>query len=112
MTRLFAPAPSHAISPCPRPAAYGVFLEGGLSATELRSFLDRELPERLDQLEHVIAPAVRNADSLSAREHLARTVGLILSRSRGRCPCPQWLAKSLHQQKYLRNAEASLRASG
>src|SRR5215813_2031773 len=31
--------------------AYGVFLEGGLSAVELRSFLDRELPEWLDQLD-------------------------------------------------------------
>src|SRR5689334_7915765 len=29
-------------------AAYGVFLDGGLSAIELRSFLDRELPEWLD----------------------------------------------------------------
>ena len=36
-------------------AAYGVFLDGGLSAIELRSFLDRELPEWLDQLDPVIA---------------------------------------------------------
>jgi aspartyl-tRNA(Asn)/glutamyl-tRNA(Gln) amidotransferase subunit A len=57
-------------------AAYGVFLEGGLSAVELRSFLDRELPEWLDQLDLVIAPAVRNAESLSAREYLARTARL------------------------------------
>lgn len=53
-------------------AAYGVFLEGGLSAIELRSFLDRELPEWLGALDPVIAPAVRNAASLSAREYLAR----------------------------------------
>ena len=53
-------------------AAYGVFLDGGLSAIELRSFLDRELPEWLDQLDPVIAPAVRNAENLSAREYLAR----------------------------------------
>jgi aspartyl-tRNA(Asn)/glutamyl-tRNA(Gln) amidotransferase subunit A len=53
-------------------AAYAVFLEGGLSAIELRSFLDRELPEWLDQLDPVIAPAVRNAENLSAREYLAR----------------------------------------
>ena len=53
-------------------AAYGVFLDGGLSAIELRSFLDRELPEWLDQLDPVIAPAMRNAENLSAREYLAR----------------------------------------
>jgi aspartyl-tRNA(Asn)/glutamyl-tRNA(Gln) amidotransferase subunit A len=53
-------------------AAYGVFLAGGLSAIELRSFLDRELPEWLDQLDPLIAPAVRNADSLTARDYLVR----------------------------------------
>jgi aspartyl-tRNA(Asn)/glutamyl-tRNA(Gln) amidotransferase subunit A len=37
-------------------AAYDVFLAGGLSAVELRSFLDRELPEWLDQLDPVIRP--------------------------------------------------------
>jgi len=57
-------------------AAYGVFLKGGLSAIELCSFLDRELPEWLDQLDPVIAPAVRNAESLSAREYLARVARL------------------------------------
>src|SRR3954454_391901 len=45
-------------------AAYGVFLDGGLSAIELRSFLDQHLPEWLDQLDPVIAPAVRNSESL------------------------------------------------
>ena len=57
-------------------AAYGVFLEGGLSAIELRSFLDRELPKWLEQLDTVIAPAVRNAEGLSAREYLARVARL------------------------------------
>ena len=57
-------------------AAYGVFLDGGLSAIELRSFLDRELPEWLDQLDPVIAPAMRNAENLSAREYLARVARL------------------------------------
>ena len=52
--------------------AYAVFLEGGLSAIELRSFLDRELPDWLAQLDPVIAPAVRATESLSAREYLAR----------------------------------------
>ena len=52
--------------------AYAVFLEGGLSAIELRSFLDRELPDWLAQLDPVIAPAVRAAENLSARDYLAR----------------------------------------
>jgi aspartyl-tRNA(Asn)/glutamyl-tRNA(Gln) amidotransferase subunit A len=57
-------------------AAYGVFLDGGLSAIELRSFLDRELPEWLDHLDPVIAPAERGAENLSAREYLARVARL------------------------------------
>jgi aspartyl-tRNA(Asn)/glutamyl-tRNA(Gln) amidotransferase subunit A len=57
-------------------AAYGVFLAGGLSAIELRSFLDRELPEWLNQLDPVIAPAIRSAESLSALEYLARVARL------------------------------------
>jgi aspartyl-tRNA(Asn)/glutamyl-tRNA(Gln) amidotransferase subunit A len=57
-------------------AAYAVFLEGGLSAVELRSFLDRELPDWLAQLDPIIAPAVRNAESVSARDYLARVARL------------------------------------
>jgi len=53
-------------------AAYAVFLEGGLSAIELRSFLDRQLPEWLAQLDPIIAPAVRSAETLSARDYLVR----------------------------------------
>lgn len=52
--------------------AYAVFREGGVSAVELRSFLDQELPEWLAQLDPIIAPALRNAETLSAREYLAR----------------------------------------
>jgi aspartyl-tRNA(Asn)/glutamyl-tRNA(Gln) amidotransferase subunit A len=52
--------------------AYAVFLEGGLSAVELRSFLDLELPEWLDQLDPIMAPAIRGAESVSAREYLGR----------------------------------------
>jgi aspartyl-tRNA(Asn)/glutamyl-tRNA(Gln) amidotransferase subunit A len=52
--------------------AYAVFLEGGVSAIELRSFLDRELPDWLEQLDPVMAPAVHGAETLSAREYLAR----------------------------------------
>ena len=48
---LFAPAPLRATFILPQAeAAYGVFLDGGLSAIELRSFLDRELPEWLISL--------------------------------------------------------------
>jgi aspartyl-tRNA(Asn)/glutamyl-tRNA(Gln) amidotransferase subunit A len=57
-------------------AAYGVFLQGSLSAIELRSFLDRELPDWLTQLDPVIAPAVHNAESVSARDYLARIARL------------------------------------
>ena len=39
-------------------AAYTLFLQGSLSAIELRSFLDRELPDWLAQLDPVIAPAI------------------------------------------------------
>jgi aspartyl-tRNA(Asn)/glutamyl-tRNA(Gln) amidotransferase subunit A len=52
--------------------AYSVFLEGGLSAIELRNFLDQELPDWLEQLDPIMAPAVRAAETLSAREYLAR----------------------------------------
>jgi aspartyl-tRNA(Asn)/glutamyl-tRNA(Gln) amidotransferase subunit A len=52
--------------------AYAVFLEGGVSAIELRSFLDQDLPDWLEQLDPVMAPAVRSAEALGAREYLAR----------------------------------------
>ena len=64
-------------------AAYAVFLAGGLSAVELRSFLDQELPDWLAQLDPVIAPAVRNAESLSAIDYLARIARLADWRERG-----------------------------
>ena len=57
-------------------AAYTLFLQGSLSAIELRSFLDRELPDWLAQLDPVIAPALRDAESLSARDYLARIARL------------------------------------
>jgi aspartyl-tRNA(Asn)/glutamyl-tRNA(Gln) amidotransferase subunit A len=57
-------------------AAYAVFLEGGPSAVELCSFLDRELPDWLEQLDPVIAPAIRQAETLSARDYLGRIARL------------------------------------
>jgi aspartyl-tRNA(Asn)/glutamyl-tRNA(Gln) amidotransferase subunit A len=52
--------------------AYAVFLEGGVSAIELRSFLDQELPDWLDQIDPIMAQAVRGAEALGARDYLAR----------------------------------------
>jgi len=61
--------------------AYAVFLEGGLSAVELRSFLDRELPEWLAQLDRIMAPAVRGAEGVSALDYLGR-IGRLKSLAR------------------------------
>jgi Asp-tRNA(Asn)/Glu-tRNA(Gln) amidotransferase A subunit family amidase len=51
------------------------FLWRGCDA-ELRNFLNQELPDWLAQLDPVIAPAVRNAEALSARDYLARIARL------------------------------------
>ena len=40
-------------------------LEGGVSAIELRSFVDQELPDWLGQLDPVMAPAVLGAENLN-----------------------------------------------
>jgi aspartyl-tRNA(Asn)/glutamyl-tRNA(Gln) amidotransferase subunit A len=65
--------------------AYAAFLEGGLSAVELRSFLDQDLPEWLDQLDPIMASAVRGAESVSAREYVGR-VGRLKSLARRAAP--------------------------
>jgi aspartyl-tRNA(Asn)/glutamyl-tRNA(Gln) amidotransferase subunit A len=65
--------------------AYAVFLEGGVSAVELRSFLGQELPDWLEQLDPIMAPAVRGAETLSAREYLAR-LGQLRSLARSAAP--------------------------
>ena len=56
--------------------AYAVFSEGGVSAIELRAFLDRELPDWLATIDPVNAPALKNAENLSAREYLTRRLRL------------------------------------
>jgi aspartyl-tRNA(Asn)/glutamyl-tRNA(Gln) amidotransferase subunit A len=56
--------------------AYAVFSEGGVSAIELRAFLDRELPDWLKTIDPVNAPALKNAETLSAREYLTRRLRL------------------------------------
>ena len=52
--------------------AFAIFAEGGVSAIELRAFLDRELPDWLAVIDPVNACAVKNAENLSAREDLTR----------------------------------------
>jgi aspartyl-tRNA(Asn)/glutamyl-tRNA(Gln) amidotransferase subunit A len=56
--------------------AFAVFSEGGFSAIELRAFLDRELPDWLATIDPVNAPALKNAENLSAREYLTRRLRL------------------------------------
>ena len=56
--------------------AFAVFSEGGVSAIELRAFLDRELPDWLKTIDPVNAPALKNAENLSAREYLTRLMRL------------------------------------
>ena len=56
--------------------AFAVFAEGGVSAIELRAFLDRELPDWLTTIDPVNVPALKNAENLSAREYLARLLRL------------------------------------
>ncbi len=58
-------------------AAYAVFAEGGVSGIELRAFLDQELPDWLGSIDPVNAPALKNAERLSAREYLSRRLRLI-----------------------------------
>jgi aspartyl-tRNA(Asn)/glutamyl-tRNA(Gln) amidotransferase subunit A len=57
--------------------AFAVFAEGGVSAIELRAFLDRELPDWIATIDPVNAPAVRDAENLSAREYLTRRSRLL-----------------------------------
>jgi aspartyl-tRNA(Asn)/glutamyl-tRNA(Gln) amidotransferase subunit A len=56
--------------------AFAVFSEGGVSAIELRAFLDRELPDWLETIDPVNAPALKNAETLSARDYLSRRLRL------------------------------------
>jgi len=68
------------VKEAPLPEARDVFalyVEGGLSAIELRTFLDRELPDWLTTIDPVNAPALKNAENLSAREYLARRLRML-----------------------------------
>src|SRR5450631_3852871 len=57
--------------------AFTVFVEGGLSGIELRTFLDRELPDWLATIDPVNGPALKNAENLLAREYLTRRLRLL-----------------------------------
>jgi aspartyl-tRNA(Asn)/glutamyl-tRNA(Gln) amidotransferase subunit A len=57
--------------------AFAVFVEGGLSGIELRTFLDHELPDWLATIDPVNVPALKNAANLSAREYLTRRLRLL-----------------------------------
>jgi aspartyl-tRNA(Asn)/glutamyl-tRNA(Gln) amidotransferase subunit A len=59
------------------PEAFAVFAEGGVSAIELRAFLDHELPAWLETIDPVNAPALKNAETLSARDYLRRRLRLV-----------------------------------
>ena len=43
--------------------AFAVFVEGGVSAIELRAFLDHELPDWLATIDPVNVPALKNAEN-------------------------------------------------
>ncbi len=52
--------------------AYAVFCEGGVSAIELRAFLDHELPDWIGTIDPVNAPPVKAAGTVPARDYLLR----------------------------------------
>lgn len=60
-------------------AAFGVFCEGGVSAIELRHFLDRELPDWIATLDPINAPVIARAATIPEeryRDRLARLASL------------------------------------
>jgi aspartyl-tRNA(Asn)/glutamyl-tRNA(Gln) amidotransferase subunit A len=56
---------------------FAVYLEGGLSAIELRAFLDHELPDWLATIDPVNASALRNTENLAARDYLSRRLRML-----------------------------------
>lgn len=52
--------------------AYAVFCEGGVSAIELRAFLDHALPDWIATIDPVDAPPVKAAGAIPARDYLLR----------------------------------------
>lgn len=56
--------------------AYQVFCDGGVSAIELRRFLDRELPDWIATLDPIIAPPVARAANVSEEVYHGRLARL------------------------------------
>ncbi|MDQ1850127.1 amidase [Gemmobacter fulvus] len=59
-------------------AMFDIFRQGGLAAPELRSFLDRQFPDRIARLDPVVRLRVEGADKISAPEYLRRRAELAL----------------------------------
>ncbi|MGH6977539.1 MAG: amidase family protein, partial [Stellaceae bacterium] len=57
-------------------AAYRVFCDGGVSAIELRRFLDRELPDWIATLDPINAPAIARAATISDEVYQGRLARL------------------------------------
>lgn len=58
------------------PAAFAVFCDGGVSAIELRRFLDRELPEWIKTLDPINAPAIARAATIPEETYRGRLARL------------------------------------
>ncbi|WP_099865558.1 amidase [Pararhizobium haloflavum] len=56
--------------------ALTIFRAGGLAAPELRAFLDRNFPERIEQLDPSVLARVEAADGITASDYLQRIVNL------------------------------------
>lgn len=61
-----------------------LFRKGGLAAFELRSFLDRNFPERIERLDPVVRLRVQDVKTLGGVEYLHRREELALWSSRAR----------------------------
>jgi aspartyl-tRNA(Asn)/glutamyl-tRNA(Gln) amidotransferase subunit A len=57
--------------------AFAVFAEGGVSGIELRALLDQDLPDWLATIDPVNAPALKGAETMSARTYLSRRLRLM-----------------------------------
>lgn len=57
--------------------ALEIFRQGGLAASELRSFLDANFPERIARLDPSVRMRVEGADQISSVEYLRRRAALV-----------------------------------
>lgn len=56
--------------------ALTIFRSGGLAAPELRAFLDRNFPERIEELDPAVLARVSAADQITASDYLQRAANL------------------------------------